>query len=403
MTKAVDLLRGIGRSRWLDVGAAVIAAFSVVCIARLLPTRARKNDFAHYYVARQLLFDSPNPYTTSMAPMYAQFGFDSENTLPRCTDPPAMLWLFAPLESLTPLVAYGIWVGVEITSLVAILWLTRWLLRGRLSTRGWLFLCAGALASEAVYRDFYFSQIQLLLAALLLGAYAVQQRARYLTACLMVTAAGLLKLYPFILLPWFVWRSEGGEKGRLGRAVTVILVIAVCVWLTGWNLWVDFYRDALPVIADFGKRSLGSFGISSFAAKFGPGMQTVGSFIGLAFVGPGYWSCLRARGDRESEFCLLSVAMLLGGLVVWPHYLVFMIFPMAVAAVHIAAEPSLPRIVLYAVAALWLNEADTKTTTFLHQHPGLEALLNYQLLYAMLMLWSLFFLVMKRSWRAGAV
>jgi hypothetical protein len=95
--------------------------------------------------------------------------------------------------------------------------------------------------------------------------------------------------------------------------------------------------------------------------------------------------------------------MLLGGLVVWPHYLVFLIFPMAVAAVHIAAEPSLPRIVLYAVAALWLNEVDTKTTTFLHQHTGLEALLNYQPLYAMLMLWSLFFIVMKRSWRAGTV
>ena len=399
MTRAMDWLRRVGHSRWLDVGAALVAVLWGVRIGLLLPHRMRGNDFAHYYVARQLLFGSPNPYTAPLPPLYAQHGFGSEISLPHCTDPPAMLWLFAPLESLPPGAAFGVWVCLEITSLVAVLWLTRRLLAGRLSVRGWRFVCAGTLASEALYRHFYFSQIQLPLAALLLAAYAWQQRGKHWRACLAVTVAGLLKLFPFLLLPWFVWRSDGSMKARAAKAATVIVVTAICIWLTGWSRWVDFGRDAMPIIADAAKRSLGSFGVGSLAAKFGDGMRALGTVIGLALLAPGYWSCFRPRGDREAEFCLLSVAMLAGGLVVWPHYFVLLIFPMAVAAVRIGTEQSLPRILLYALLVLCLNDVDTRTTPFLRGHPGLEALVNYQPLYAMLALWCLFMMYLREPVR----
>ena len=402
MTRAMDWLRRLGHSRWLDVGAALVAVFSGVCIALLLPGRARHYDFAHYYVARQLLFGSPNPYTASLAQLYAQHGLASDDPVPHLTEPPTMLWLFAPLESLPLGAAFGVWVGLEIASLVAVLWLTRRLLEGRLSARGWRFVCAGTLASASLYHHFYFSQIQLLLAALLLAAYAWQQRGKHWTACLTVTVAGLLKLFPFVLLPWFVWRSEGGVKARVGKAATVIMVTAVCFWLTGSSRWVDFLRDAMPIITDNAKRSVGSFGIASFAAKFGGGMQTIGSVAGLALVAASYWRCAWSDGDREAEFCLLSVAMLAGGLVVRPHYLVFLIFPMAVAAVRIGTARSLPRIVLYALLVLWLNNVDTRTTPFLHGHPGLEALVNYWPLYAMLALWFLFIMYLREPLRPHA-
>ena len=395
----MDWLRRVGHSRWLDVGAAVVAVLCGVRIGFLLPQRARGNDFAHYYVSRQLLFDAPDPYAIPLAPLYAQHGLASDQSLPYCTDPPTMLWLFAPLESLPVGAAFGLWVCLEIASLAIVLWLTRRLLEGRLSTRGWRFVCAGTLASEALYHHFYFSQIQLLLAALLLAAYACQRRGKHWTACLAVTAAGLLKLFPFVLLPWFVWRSEGGVKARMGKAITVILVTAVCIWLTGWSRWVDFSRDAMPIIADAAKRSLGQFSIASFAAKFGGRMQTIGSLAGLALVAASYWRCAWFGGDREAEFCLLTVAMLMGGMAVWPHYFVLLILPMAVAATHIRAKPSLRRITLYALLVLGLENVDTRTTPFLHGHPGLEALLNYWPLYAMLALWCLFMISLREPIR----
>ncbi len=402
MTRAMDWLRRVGHSRWLDVGAALVAVFSCVCIALLLPGRARHYDFAHYYVARQLLFGSPNPYTASLARLYAQHGLVSDESVPHLTEPPTMLWLFAPLESLPPGAAFGLWVCLEIASLAMVLWLTRRLLEGRLSARGWRFVCAGTLASEALYYHFYFSQIQLLLAALLLAAYACQHRGKHWTACLAVTVAGLLKLFPFVLLPWFVWRSGGSRKARVGKAITVIMVAVVCFWLTGWSRWVDFSRDAMPIIADAAKRSLGQFSIVSFAAKFGGRMQTIGSLAGLALVAASYWRCASSGGDREAEFCLLTVAMLMGGMAVWPHYFVLLIFPMAVAAARIRARQSLLWIVLYALLVLCLNDVETHTTAFLHGHPGLEALVNYWPLYGMLGLWCWFMMTLREPMRPHA-
>jgi hypothetical protein len=402
VTKAMDWLRRVGHSRWLDAGAALVALFSGVHIAMLVPGRARHYDFAHYYVARQLLTGSPNPYTASLGQLYAEHGLVADDPSLRLTDPPTMLWLFAPLESLPVDAAFRVWVCLEVASLVVVLWLTRRLLEGRLSARGWLFVCAGTLASEALRYHFYYSQIQLLLAALLLAAYACRQRGKHWAACLAVTVAGLVKIFPFVLLPWFVWRSEGGVKARLGKAITVIAVIAVCIWLTGWSRWLGFSQDAMPVIADTAKRSLGQFSIASLAAKFGGRMQTVGSLAGLALVAASYGRCAWSGGDREAEFCLLSVAMLMGGLAVWPHYFVLLIFPMAVAAVSVRARQSLPWVVLYALVVLWLNEVDTTTTVLLHRHPGPEALVNYWPLYGMLALWCLFMMDLREPMRPNA-
>src|SRR5882724_4636419 len=91
----MDWLRHLGRSRLWDFGAAVIALLGIVHIATALPERMRKEDFAHYYVARQLLFDTDNPYTYPVVPLYEQHGLASEGALPHITDPPTILWLFS--------------------------------------------------------------------------------------------------------------------------------------------------------------------------------------------------------------------------------------------------------------------------------------------------------------------
>ncbi|MGD1019192.1 MAG: glycosyltransferase family 87 protein [Verrucomicrobiia bacterium] len=391
----MNWLRRLGQNRLWDFGAAVIAVLGIVHIAMALPQRMRKEDFAHYYVARQLVFDTDNPYTVPVAPLYAQQGLDTEGVLLHITDPPTVLWLFAPLGLLPRHVAFDLCVCVEIVSLILVLWLTRRLLNGRLSARGWMFVCAATVTSGTVYWHFCYTQMQLSLAAVFLVALMSQRAGKHTTACLLVMAAGLLKLFPFVLLPWFLWRSSGGWVARGRRAALVVGLIAACVCLTGIGRWMEFIRDAMPVLRWYAERASDSFSLGSLAAKCGPDLRVIGPLLGPALVAFCYASCCWFRGDREAEFCLLSVAMLAGGLVVWPHYLVFLIFPMALAATRIGAKPTVGRLILFVLLGLAMNRFRLPGSPFLVRHVHLFFLVCAIPLYGLLGLAAFFWQEMR--------
>src|SRR5882724_7183487 len=85
--RMMDWLRRLGRSRLWDFGAVVIALLGLIHLVMALPERMRKEDFSHYYVAHQLVFDTDNPYTYPVEPLYEQHGLAGEGALPHITDP----------------------------------------------------------------------------------------------------------------------------------------------------------------------------------------------------------------------------------------------------------------------------------------------------------------------------
>jgi hypothetical protein len=192
------------QNRLLDFAAVLFAVVGVVRLALVLPARSTQNDFAHYYVTSRLALDGRNPYGVPLEPLYAAQGFAYQAEVPVATNPPTLLWLFAPLALLPSRAAYWVWTAVQAISLAAILALTRRLLRERLSARAWRFVAAGTLASATVYWHFVYAQWQLPLAALVLAAFAWQAAGKHTLACLTIAAAALIKLYPAVLLPWFV-------------------------------------------------------------------------------------------------------------------------------------------------------------------------------------------------------
>jgi hypothetical protein len=383
----------LGQNRLLDVGALIIAVLAVVKIAVVLPKQVKEYDFAHYYVWSRLLVEGKDPYLTPAEPLYAQYGFVFYKVRPTATNPPPLLWLFVPFALLTPSQAFAGWFLVQAASLCAILWLTRRLLFPGLSARGWRFVCAGAVASDAVYVHFCSGQVQLLLAALLLAAYVLHRQRRDTAACLVVAAAGLLKPYIFLLLPWFLWRGAGSARARTGRIISVLGFSALTVLITNIHLWQHLIQRALPVVTSYAMGPVLNFSLPSFIANVGRIVHspmplhiwwTTGELVGLGLIVLGYILCWRGSGDPEAEFCLLCIAMLAGNLVAWGHYFVFLIFPMAVGALRLAANPSAIRIIGFGLVTMAVNDLNEGTGQLYVGHVLAGFLLNYVPLYGLL-------------------
>lgn len=84
----------------------------------------------------------------------------------------------------------------------------------------------------------------------------------------------------------------------------------------------------------------------------------VAQVAGVALIAAAYLACWR-HPDEEMEFCLLTVAMLAGSGLVWGYYYVFLIFPVAVAAVRMAARFTPRRGMGFAIILLLLNDLGT--------------------------------------------
>jgi hypothetical protein len=383
----------LGRNRLLDAGAILIALLGVIRIGAGLPSRVWDFDFNHYYVSSRMLLQGQNPYLNSIEPMCRQMGFTFNKVLPISGYPPSFLRLFAPLAALPPRVAFAVWVAGEVVCLAVILWCTRCLLRDRLSGRGWLFVCAAALASETLYWHFVYSQVQLLLAALVMVAYLAHRRGHHTAACLTVAGAGMLKFFPFVLLPWFIWRS-GDNTRRLRCAGLAAVFCAGLFFLTGPSLWKDFVQYGMPMAV---REEMGlNFHYSLAALVTNLGLVgnashtqfwwTAGTVSGLLVVALAYGLSLRRREVPDLEFSLLSVAMLAGTVTVQGHYFVGLVFPLALAAVRVAARPTRLGVLFLAVVLLLINAVTPPPPSFLADRIYLKIFANWIPLYGVLAL-----------------
>jgi hypothetical protein len=392
-------LRRLARNRLLDVGAVVVVVLVAGKLAAVLPASARQNDFAHYYVSSQLLSEGRNPYTASLAPLYAQHGFEFQERVPRATNPPLLLWAFVPFAALPAGVAFWAWFAVEVASLVWILILTRRRLCDRLSARGWLFFTAAVVSSGVVYWHLRYSQVQLPLAALVLAAFGWQCSGKPVRACIAVALAGLIKLYPFALLPWFIWRGGRVWRERARLATVAGGVVALGLAIPGLSMWGDFVRYARPALAENVVNYSFNFTLPSFVINLGYSTHgfnptsaaahmwwgagvVVGAFVLLGAYG---WCAVR-RAAPEVEFGLLSVAMLVGSLTAWGHYQVFLIFPMAVLVCEVMARPTRGRVAALVLLVALLTVQGTVNSLWLDRHLTAKILINYLPLYGELVL-----------------
>ena len=390
-----DFLRRLARNRLLDVGAVVVTLLVAFRWASVLPPRWSDYDFNHYYVGSRTLLAGQNPYTTSLKTTSQALGFTFSEKLPIAGYPPSFLWMLMPLAALPPQAAFAIWVLGELACLILILWLTRRLLGERLSARGWLFVAALTITSRSVSLHLLFSQVQLLLAALVLAGYAAHRAGKHGWACFAVSIAGILKIYPFVLLPWYIWSSGGPVRTRLYRALGVTGFVLATIALTGPALWRDFFRYVMPITM---REQIGhsfNYSLPALVTNLGYALYgfhpspdakqcwwIMGTVAGLVIIAGAYCVCLATPHDSEGQFCLLCVAMLIGMFTAQGHYFIFLVFPLTVAAIRIAARPTaayVTGLTLVVLAVNWMHPPD-----FLSRHSILYLFGNDIPLYGLL-------------------
>lgn len=341
---------------WLVSGFIVMAVLRIIV---MLPSHARQNDFAHYYLSSRLLIEGKDSYRTRLQPLYDEFGFSFDDRIPNATNPPPLLWIIVPFSLPGTTVAHWLWSAFNGLSLAACLVMTRRMACANWPKRLWGLAVAVVLWSYPVFDHFAFSQVQLELAALLLGAFGLQRSGRPGAACALATLAATLKIFPVLMLPWFVFYSANGWREILRRIVIVGTVSLLIVATTGWALWQGFIEFGLPIISkgtinQWGNQSLPSLVLNIAATRWDFELSQdalrmwwlMASATGAVSILTSYLLVWATNGEARVKFSVLLFAIVVSGTTAWTHYFVFLIWPAIVAVDLTLRNPSHGRLVV---------------------------------------------------------
>lgn len=379
----------------------LLAVLGAAKIVASLPGRWGREDFSHYYATSRMLLSGENPYTQPLKPFFERHGFVFDPGINHGTNPPALAWLLAPLARLSPAGAFAWWEIIQACSLLAVFLLTYRLLAPRLSPDLFLTACCVSLYTSPVQLHFYTGQTQLLLLALILLADALLRADRRAAAIGLVTATALLKLFPLVLVPWFLWRIPGQMRDRLPYLLEAGLVAGLVLWATGPELWLDFTRQGLRTILEYAVNRQSNYSLPSlvlnlaYAAGAGgpvaglaPVWMDAAKLLGVAVPLGTYGLLWRGRFAPEVALSLLLLAMLVGGVTCWGHYLVLLFVPVMVALADARVRrPGAYRIWLLAIVAVLCTAGLEHHLTGLG--PVAVVWCSYAPLYAMLALAAL--------------
>lgn len=319
------------------LGLVILLGSRIITIAG---TRGFENDFAHYYVSsRVLLTGHQDVYRIDLEPEYKRLNWHQmDEPVFRASNPPALLWLFGAFAIFPPNIAFFLWITFQVACLVAIYALTKRLLRERLSDDHYKMAVTAFLVLPIVEAHFHYSQVQLLLVVLVLGGYFLLKKGHAISACSLIVFASLLKLFPLILLPWFIWKGGDDVRARFKLAGWSTGFLVLGLGASGVLLWKEFFEVASQGISVWAK-SFPSYSIASFFAKFGivasgsnasvltNALFYVGLSVSAVLILVTYPRILSGRRNSDLELSILLLLMLLCGTTCWLHYLVFLFFP----------------------------------------------------------------------------
>ena len=326
------------------------------------------HDFAQDHVAIQEALAGRNPYEPQNARIAELFNIPPPRGAAYSFHPPTTLVFFVPLAPLPYRAAFVAWDIVNLLCLWSIVYLTARAIERPLGVLTSGALALGLSAVWPIRENFVEGQINLPVAAGLVAWWYAVLRGRHGLAGTSLGAAVALKPLAGLFLLYVAWRRQWR---LLGYAVATLAVFAIAgaalsglegvrqyvttAYPTHAQLWPGFPDNASPQ--------------GLFSRLFGPNpwgrpvWPTPGVATALTLAS---WAVLLAllflRLGRKTpspaslnlEFAALGATMLLVTPIIWPHYYVVLLAPLAVLAAQLSQTREWAWLVALAVAVMVL-------------------------------------------------
>jgi alpha-1,2-mannosyltransferase len=290
-------------------------------------TPPHQEDFGAYYVAARALAGGESPFDVrTAARVAATAGVANHSSY---IYPPLLALLLRPLAALPYSAAATIWFALSAAALFTALWLLRPITELPWRIYGWV--CAAVLFLPPVHHTLQHGQItHFLLLLIVAGAAGGSGAAGW------VGFAAALKVFPATLA---VAYALSGRIVALVVMAGCAAVVTVAGALAAPAATADFVRRVAPQLAVEPRPAANNQSIGAVTARWFAGAPRAGRIVSLAltamFVAGTLWALAAARTAQGEivqcrRFSLVLVCTLIISPIVWDHYYVLLLLPIAV-------------------------------------------------------------------------
>ena len=335
------------RCFWLVVATLAVLVWGPGFFDSLRPPRELILDFFQEWASARNAMAGLPVYSPQSVALEKHLGYrlsgDETFWLEWNAHPPTSVLLIMPLAVLDYPEAFLTWNLISLALLTASLWLIVRELQLPFSPWWLLPLVTALLAANPFRQQVNQGQLNLVLLALLTGAWSAHRRGDSSRAGALLGAATAIKLFPGFLFLYFAARRDG--KCLAAGAASFALLTGLTLWVLSPAAYRDYVEVVLPQVVVFrdwwANVSLWGFWHKLFDGSSGhvvpsahlPLVAKWGSIVSALIVaGLVAWTSRRARtpSERDAAFSLAIVGMLLASPIAWDHYFLLLLIPLAV-------------------------------------------------------------------------
>jgi hypothetical protein len=309
------------------------------------------HDFTQDYVAAEDVLADRNPYRAQNERIGEIFNMPPPKEGPAYSfHPPSTIVFFLPLALLPYPAAFVAWEIVQVLCLGAIVVVTMRVLGRPLGALATLAITLGLVAVWPLGQNFVEGQLNVAVAAgIAVCWYALRVRRPTVAGVALATAVALKPLAGLFIL-WAIWRREWCLLASTAVALSIYGAIGLA--LAGIDGTRDYVTTAYPLHAELWPGYQDNASPQGFYTRlFGPSpwrprppyptaglaaaltLATWAVAVGLLFWRIGWRRPTSERLNRE--FAALGATMLLVTPIIWPHYYVVLVAPVAVIAMSL--------------------------------------------------------------------
>jgi hypothetical protein len=362
--------------RWSRLRVAALLAVALLGCWQLLTVFQTSpfawHDFTQDYVATEDVLAGRNPYRPQNERIGQLFNMPAPKEGPAYSfHPPSTIPFFLPLALLPYPLAFVAWDVVSVGCLGLIVGFTARALGQKLGLATVAAITLGLIAVWPLRENFVEGQLNVAVTAGIAGCwFALRARRPVLAGVALATAVALKPLAGLFIL-WALWRREWRLLIATGLALAVYGLVGI--GLAGVQGTLDYATTAYPMHAELWPGYQDNASPQGFYTRlFGPSpwrprppypiaglaqaltLATWAAGVSLLFWRIGWRRPAPERLNRE--FAALGTTMLLVTPIIWPHYYVVLVAPVAIMVAYFWQHQArwLLLLLAAALAVLWV-------------------------------------------------